>query len=753
MNEQVPGVPPWLVGIIMSSYYGGRSEVHLRRLLCRVAYCDFLSMYPTVSILMGLWRYVIAQGITWREATAETRALVADIEVADLARPETWRALPVLVQVEAADDVFPARAPYERRGAAYSIALNHLSCNDPLWFTLADVIVSKLRTGRMPKIRRALAFSPLEPQEGLKPIDLLGNPTYRVDPTGEDLYLRLIALRSEIKHRMRSLPPGPERERLDAEQHRLKIIANATCYGIFVELNVIEYARKRKVTYCGFDAVPHTAKLAGIEEPGRFFHPLLATLTTGAARLMLALAESHGEAEGLGWAFCDTDSWALACPPGMPEAEFTERAGRVRGWFEQLNPYSSGDELFKLEDYNFAIDAPETVEPLYCWAVSDKRYALFNRDGNGRPVLRKASAHGLGYLMAPYPPEQAPTCIPAPRVPLIEIGVERWEYDLWYRIVEAALDGHPEQVDFAGLPGFEEVALSRYAATRPHLMHWFDTYNEGRPYTDKVRPFGFLNAYQVKSPAQRDPRTLPLRTDPKGKRESMATWEPKVVSPFDPDPAVAVTRCFDRETGEPVPAELLKTYQQAVAQYHLHPESKFIGGNYTDSGVLRRRHVQVPATDGIEQIGKEANHWEERSQTGDDPASQIKYGRSGGSRDELRDRVACACEAHGVRAVARAADLAHSVVLRFLKDGGQPDADTVRKIQGGLTTLAADETRERAVLEWAREEGGMIGLRQLADTAGVDRANLRAVFAGRRKVSPVMLAKLEAARVRYATNA
>ena len=58
--------------------------------------------------------------------------------------------------------------------------------------------------------------------------------------------------------------------------------------------------------------------------------------------------------------------------------------------------------------------------------------------------------------------------------------------------------------------------------------------------------------------------------------------------------------------------------------------------------------------------------------------------------------------------------------------------------------LAADETRERAVLEWAREEGGRIGLRQLADTAGVDRANLRAVFAGRRKVSPAMLAKLEA---------
>ena len=119
-----------------------------------------------------------------------------------------------------------------------------------------------------------------------------------------------------------------------------------------------------------------------------------------------------------------------------------------------------------------------------------------------------------------------------------------------------------------------------------------------------------------------------------------------MVSPFDPDPAVAVHAAAS--TARPasrVPAELLKTYRQAVAHYHLHPEAKFIGGDYTDSGVLRRRHIRVPATNGIEHIGKEANRWEERSQTGEDPEAQIKYGRSGGSHDELRDQVACACGA------------------------------------------------------------------------------------------------------------
>jgi DNA polymerase type B, organellar and viral len=41
-------LPSKLVGKIMSAYFGGRSEVHLRREIAQVLYCDFLSMYPTV---------------------------------------------------------------------------------------------------------------------------------------------------------------------------------------------------------------------------------------------------------------------------------------------------------------------------------------------------------------------------------------------------------------------------------------------------------------------------------------------------------------------------------------------------------------------------------------------------------------------------------------------------------------------------------------------------------------------------------
>ena len=741
-----PDVPPSLIGLIMSSYYGGRSEVHLRRLICRVAYCDFLSMYPTVSVLMGLWRFVTAQGIDWHEATAETQAFVEQMSLADLAQPETWRKLWVLVQVEPQADLLPVRAPYDAHNPAYSIGLNYLTTDKPIWVTLADVIVSKQLTGRAPQILRALAFTPRERQQDLKPIDILGNPDYRIDPNSEDFYLRLIELRSEIKRRMRALPAGPERERLDAEQQALKIAANAACYGIFVELNVVDYARKREVTYYTTDEQPRTAKLASVEEPGRFFHPLLASLTTAGARLMLALAESLATSEGLSWAFCDTDSMALACPPGMTGPEFLERTERVRGWFEQLNPYRSGDKLFKVEDANYSLDDSGHEDPLYCFAVSDKRYVLFNVDHNARPVLRKASAHGLGYLLAPYPKEKAPDSIPAPRVRLADLGVERWQHDLWYRIVEAAIAGHSQQVDFDGLPGFDEVAISRYAATRPHLLHWFDTYNKGKPYDEQVRPFGFLNAYQVKSRAERIALTLALPGGGAGKGGSLATWEPKVVSPFNPDPAVAVLHCFDRDTGKPVPAELLKTYRDAVARYHLHPETKFIGGDYTDSGVLERRHIRVPETNGVRFIGKEANRWQERSQTGEDPEAQIHYGTSGGDYGELRTAVREACDRYGLRVLARETGLSAHAVSDFVSGIGEAGDATIAALEAAPSRLASlhteAEVREQAVLERVRDRCRSETVTEFAERAGVDRATLSAVLVGRRSPSDRMLSQL-----------
>ena len=232
-----------------------------------------------------------------------------------------------------------------------------------------------------------------------------------------------------------------------------------------------------------------------IEEPGKYFHPLLGTLITGAARLMLAIAESLCFAKGLDWAFCDTDSVAIAKPDGMDQAEFFVRAQSICDWFSPLNPYEKKGSIFKIEDANFPIqvsaDGPK-FEPLYCFCISAKRYALFNLGKSGEIIIRKASAHGLGHYLAPYEADDAPESIPAPSVALDKIGVDRWHYDLWHTIIRAALDGHPDQVDLSYHQGLNRPAASRYGATTPALLAWFKTFNAGREYGEQAKPFNFL---------------------------------------------------------------------------------------------------------------------------------------------------------------------------------------------------------------------------------------------------------------------
>ena len=74
-QEVQRGFPLHLVGAIMSAYFGGRAEVHIRRQITPVVHTDFLSMYPTVCTLMGLWSFVRANGMTHHDDTNAVTAL------------------------------------------------------------------------------------------------------------------------------------------------------------------------------------------------------------------------------------------------------------------------------------------------------------------------------------------------------------------------------------------------------------------------------------------------------------------------------------------------------------------------------------------------------------------------------------------------------------------------------------------------------------------------------------------------------
>ena len=729
--------PPELIGQILSTYYGGRSEVHIRREVRRSFYCDFLSMYPTVNTLMGLWKFVIATGIDHRDATSDAQRILDEWTPDDLQRQENWKRLPILVQLSPDDDVLPVRAVYGDGWPRYeankmaNIGLNRLTFEAPLWFTLADCLASKFLSGKTPKVQRAIAFSPREQQEGLRSVNVAGDEAFAVDPTRQDFFKALIDMRRSIKQTMKSAE-GQTKVLLGGRDLAIKILANSTSYGIFVETLVEDLEARQPISRYGFDGKRVTVTSKVEERPGRYFHPLLATLITGAARLMLSLAERKAQDVGLDWVFCDTDGIAFAKPDAQSDAEFYEASDRVRSWFGTLNPYepipgsTAQDSILKAEDENFVSlghnKVSDELAPLFTYAVSAKRYALFHKT-NGKVDLRKASAHGLGHLLPPY-------------VALAASGWEQsskaayWHEQVWIQICEAALLEQEDELDFATNPRLLAPAASRYGANTPDLVRWFDDFNAGRNYLDQVRPFGFLLSYQVRN------LTILSATDP-----NAATWgrehksPPRPASIFDKRPAIAAELAFDRATGTSVPVEWLKSYSEALAGYHLHDEAKFVGGAKIQRGVLERRHIDAIA---VRHIGKEAHNWEEDYFVGSDGDNEIQFGTGIFNPARLIAEIRRGREAFGVRAVCSAAGISSTTLSGILDGASRAESESIVQTRRAVFVLgteseAATAKADRA-LRIVQKRIEEFGLTVVAGELGLDPSNLAKSLSRTRKL-------------------
>lgn len=725
-----PEFPPEVIGAIMSSYFGGRSEVHWRREIVQTLYCDFASMYPTVCTLMNLWRFVIADGMAHDDWTDGAKAFLADVDLATLQKSDTWLSMRALVQVKPDADIFPVRARYSEGPTgdpSTTIGLNHLSSGRPVWMTLADCIASKLLTGKAPEIVQAIRFEPRAVQPDLAPINIAGNDAYAIDPAKDDFYKRVIDLRREVKAELKSAKASGassiDLDRLDAEQLALKILANATSYGIFIELNVEESERGEPVTAFGVDGAFQT-QLRQVETPGSHFHPLLATLITGAARLMLAITERLLIDEGLDWVFCDTDSMAFARPEGMAPGEFRERVERVCEWFTPLNPYEGGGSILEFEDQNLD---PITGEPrdLYAYAISAKRYALFNWGEDGQPIIRKASAHGLGHLSAPYGKPDAK----ADGDEDAETGVKLWQEDFWRELVLDAARGDDDgEGEFVWRPELLAPAASRYAATTTTVLGWFSTFNRGLPYERQVRPFNFMLWFQSKKPYERVVEDGDVPFDPRQRR-------PKPVAPYTKDLST-LRHTWDRETGLDIELDWLRTYAEVLRTYPTHSESKFLDGARTQRGKTRRRHIRA---DLVWNIGKEGDRFEEDGALGvfDDPA--VPYGLTVADRTDAIATILEAKAKFGVRALRKAAAVSDHTITRALEpETTISDRDLVRLRAGALKLAAIHAKREaedQETLNALRHLADQIGVPALATQLGVDPSNLGKVLAGKRRLT------------------
>lgn len=139
----------------------------------------------------------------------------------------------------------------------------------------------------------------------------------------------------------------------------------------------------------------------------------------------------------------------------------------------------------------------------------------------------------------------------------------------------------------------------------------------------------------------------------------------KPISPYNSDISKAAMACFDRETGSPVCTRTLKTYREALAQYHISPESKFLNGGPYDTGPTQQRHIAAIA---IQPTGKEANRWEEQFHLGFDEGEQLEYGMGQANSARYLDQLSRELGNAGRRRIARVTGISRQTINGFVAE-------------------------------------------------------------------------------------
>ena len=611
--ERQPDFPKRYLGYAQSAFFGGRTSAHIRKVPVPVVYTDFLSMYPTVNSLMDLWSFVTAKKITVVEdCQASIEAFLGQVTLDGLFSPATWKQLTAFVRIIPDGDILPSRGRYSLQTNDWQVAVNHLYAgndrpDDALWFSLPDVVASVLlNRGRIPKIVDAFRIEARGKLSGLNTTKLRGQ--IDVDPGKQDFFKVVIEERKRLPKRTDIA--RIEKERLDKF---LKVLANAASYGIYAEMHRLESDHKTDVSCHGIDAEPFKCRVAHPDEPGAYCFPPLASLITGAARLMLALLERSVRDDGGTYAMEDTDSMAIvatekggAVPSGggvkdEVKALSWEQVARISDSFAALNPYDRSavpGSVLKIEDDNHD-PSNKRQRQLHCLAISAKRYALFLKDANNNPVLLRKGAnngedrwseHGLGHLLNPTEPESED---------------REWIAKAWLSIIRRAIGLPTAALGIESSPAVGQISISSPALMKPLMK-----LNEGKSYPDQIKPFNFLLTCHVR------PLGHPRGTKPERFH---------LIAPYETDSGQWLKKNWidqysgkeyrittagsygDRQTAR------VKTYGDVLTEYEYHPESKCADadGNPCSKqtiGLLQRRHVRI---EQMKPIGKESNSLED----------------------------------------------------------------------------------------------------------------------------------------------
>nr|WP_321498352.1 hypothetical protein [uncultured Methanolobus sp.] len=511
-----PEFSPEMLGNIMTSYYGGRCECKIRKQPVKVTTLDFTSMYPTITMEMDLWRFMIAESLEMKDVTDEIKEMLLNVDLAFLQSKANWKDFVVMVKIRPDNDILPVRMDYKGSGTGYNVGINCLSSDSQLWYALPEIIASVILTGKVPKIVEAVKFIPKGIQKGLRNSRILG---IDINPENDNLVQVLVEERQKIKLQMKEISKDAlEYQALKSRAQAIKILVNAMSYGIFIELNPED--KKSVIQVHGLDSFETSENR--YEKAGNYYHPLLAVMITSGSKLFLAMAEAKCRELGSVHTYMDTDS--IFVPP--------EHAQEIIDYFQPLNPYSLDIDLLKAEKEN-----------MWFYGISSKRYALYTYENGQIKFMegeRSFKLHGLGHLTNPFPK-----------------AVGDWQAEIWedllklhYRII-SELDIEEKYSNL--------YAISKLTVSTPNVWKRFDKLNKGKSWEEQIKPFNFYH--------------LGFQTV----EENCKPVKP--LAPYSNDPQSIVYESFiDYETGEIKQGSYyFKQLSRTIIEYANHPEAKFDG--------------------------------------------------------------------------------------------------------------------------------------------------------------------------------
>lgn len=680
--------PNEIHGYAMSAFFGGRAEARIVRTHLPVAYVDATSMYPTVNALLGTWKLLTANSLDEIDVTTEFRELLADPDLYEKCFSPTFWDTEIGVTLVEVDHpsgaLLPVRGEYDELALDPGIGLNPYKYNGTLWYMAPDVINATNLNQQPVPIRRAIRFTPSGIQDGLKPVQLRGGRT--IDPTKEDPFVAFIEYRHETKAN-KSLPKE-ERDRLD---QFLKITANATAYGVLARFDRRQFSKPKTVTVYGPDE-PLETKTKRPEDPGPYCHPLIAATITAGARLLLGMLERAVTDAGGHYVLCDTDSMVIVTSKTGEPVECDTPDGT-----NQITPLQPADvraildQFRPLNPYNQAIipelwteEHDSINEPIWCYAISTKRYVLYRKTASGETEIVDWSEHGLGQYLDPTGPDPERD----------EKGRRVWTRQAWEWVLN-------NQHQTTAKPSWAELpALTLFTLSTPKIRDWFTGYDNTQPASRRVRPgsFGLIAHTDTFMPAPSDGTPRPTTT-------------------YNPDPDTWLELdWYDRTTGQPIQVTTadphhpdfhthlqqgrvrINTLGDVLGTFRTRPEHKSLDphGDPTTgetSGLLLRRPVEsAPVLTDL--IGKEGNDLEERATglTYDPDDYRSQYGNRGERWTQL---VLPILKQLGLEEVMKRTGREKSVVYEILA-GKRPKYDSPAARYREVAIEAAAEELERA---------------------------------------------------------